>query len=94
MNNDAIKSDLHQRASFQFSIIRLNLIVTGTIVAFALKPQSEYKHALLMSPIISFALFALWVHHTLVIYFNETKNISVLCQRFGKVLGVIPLRHQ
>ena len=56
-----------QRGEFQHSIIKLNLLANGALIAFALEPSMKYKHALLVCPLISFTLFSLWIHHAIVI---------------------------
>ena len=67
MTEDEVK----QRSEFQFSIIKMNLVTSGILVSFALKPPQEFEHTLLIVPVISFALFCLWVNHAVVIRLNN-----------------------
>ena len=48
------ESEIKQRSEFQFSIIKMNLVTSGILVSFALKPPQEFEHTLLIVPVISF----------------------------------------
>ena len=65
------KEQNEQRSEFQFSLIKYNLGASGALMAFALSPDGDYQHALLVVPVISFTLFCLWMHHALVIRLSE-----------------------
>jgi hypothetical protein len=84
---DSIANRLKQRSNFQFSLIRLNLVACGAIVAFALEPTTKYEHALLLAPIISFALFSLWVHHAIVIHHNRPEILKP-AEGFWQILRI------
>lgn len=85
-NSEALSQDLQQRSDYQFSIFKLNLLITGSIIAFAMKPSFEFLHAVLILPIVSFTLFTMWVHHAFVLYFDETKRYSLPKSLFWKGL--------
>jgi hypothetical protein len=59
------------RGAQQFDLFRMNLLVSGALTAFALKPPREFEYALLLVPVVSFTLFSLWVHHAFVIRITE-----------------------
>ena len=56
-----------ERGAQQFDLFRMNMVFSGALIAFALKPPREFEYTLLLVPIVSFTLFCLWVHHAFVI---------------------------
>ena len=65
---------LRQRSSFQFEVFKLNLLILGSLTAFAIKLSSEWLNVLLLCPTVSFCLFCFWIHQGLVIRLKGINN--------------------
>lgn len=68
------EGEANQRSGFQFELFKLNLILNGALIAFALNKPDDWSRALLACPFISFILFSLWFHHALAIRLDPVET--------------------